>query len=509
MNEMPPPAQAVDARRIIHIKAGEIERVVNEAEDALIKANLGLYLSEGRIVYVADVEVPGVDGRTVVGQRIRERGEGALVEDLSKAADFSKLNAKERWEPTDPPFMVVKILRQRGERLRLPILTGVVNAPTMRSDGTLIDRPGYDAVTGLLYDPLGVAFPSIPARPSRRQAVRALGELEDLLSTFDFVDDVSRSVALSAILTALTRRSVSHAPCHAFTAHQAGSGKSMLCDLASIIATGREAAVMAQGKTPDEFEKRLGAALLAGDPIIVLDNCVQPVAGDALCQAVSQKRAKLRILGKSEAPDVPCNAFVMANGNNLVIEGDMTRRTIQCGLDPKCERPELREFGRNPLAHAKANRAELVCAALTILRAFHVEGRPKGGAPLGGFEDWSRLVRDAITWLGWDDPLQSMSQLQESDPIRNELAAIIEHWHATFGMMMVTASEVVEKLKEATGDGAQFREALMLATKAKTLTPLILAKWLQANKGRQIGNLRIKDVGMRKKVTLWALVKVG
>jgi putative DNA primase/helicase len=72
---------------------------------------------------------------------------------------------------------------------------------------------------------------------------------------------------------------------HGFDAPVAGSGKSMLVDIASMIASGHEALVMTVGKSEEEFEKRLGAALLAGDPMINLDNCERPLGGELLCPA--------------------------------------------------------------------------------------------------------------------------------------------------------------------------------------------------------------------------------
>jgi putative DNA primase/helicase len=47
-----------------------------------------------------------------------------------------------------------------------------------------------------------------------------------------------------------------------------GSGKSKLVDIASVISTGREAAVTAQGANDEEFEKRLVSHLLAGASIV-------------------------------------------------------------------------------------------------------------------------------------------------------------------------------------------------------------------------------------------------
>jgi hypothetical protein len=98
-----------------------------------------------------------------------------------------------------------------------------------------------------------------------------------LLEGFPFDGPADRSVALSGILTALDRRSMETAPLHAFTAPEAGSGKSLLTDIAAMIATGALAPVISQGRTEDELEKRLGAAFIHGDQIISIDNCAHGI----------------------------------------------------------------------------------------------------------------------------------------------------------------------------------------------------------------------------------------
>src|SRR5262249_16082067 len=146
---------------------------------------------------------------------------------------------------------------------KLPILTGIVNTPFLRPDGSLCERPGYDSISGLVFKPNGVSFPSIPATPSRDDALAALAKLNKLIETFPFVSDADRSVALSAILTPLDRHALATAPLHAFTSPVAGSGKSLLVDIVAVLATGRLMPVIAQGKNEEELEKRLGSALLA------------------------------------------------------------------------------------------------------------------------------------------------------------------------------------------------------------------------------------------------------
>ena len=162
-------------------------------------------------------------------------------------------------------------------------------------------------------------------------------------------------------------------------------------DIASILATGHEAGVTAQGETREEAEKRLSTLLMRGDPIIALDNCEGPLEGVVFNQALTQQWANLRILGQSKAIRARCASLITATGNNLVIKGDLTRRSVVCRLDPKVERPELRQFTYDPIADAKDNRGELVAAALTILRAYHVAGRPNRPPRLQSFEQWSDI----------------------------------------------------------------------------------------------------------------------
>ena len=160
----------------IHICAGDIERIVDESQDALIKADRGLYQRDGRIVSVSSEKRTADKGREVDVQTIAERGDHDLREDMSSAASFKKHDARSKGPvATDPPINIVQTLKQRdGAGLRFPVLAGIINAPTMRWDGTILAEPGYDAATKLLFDPHGVKFPTIPEEPTRRDAEEAL-----------------------------------------------------------------------------------------------------------------------------------------------------------------------------------------------------------------------------------------------------------------------------------------------------------------------------------------------
>jgi hypothetical protein len=314
----------------------------------------------------------------------------------------------------------------------------------------LLDEPGYDPKTGILFDPLGVKFPRVPNLPTKRIAETALGRILRLVETFSFVSEDDKAVALSLIFTAIARRGLPFAPLHAFDAPTAGVGKSMLVDIGSILATGHEAGVVAQGETREESEKRLSAILMRGDPLIAIDNCEVPLEGILLNQMLTQHKVQLRILGLSKMVTAQTTALPTATGNNLIVKGDLTRRAIVGRLDPKVERPELLSFNSDPIAEAKERRGELVIDILTVLTAYHHAGRPNRPKPLQSFTHWSNTVRGSLIWLGCGDPVKTMDRLREHDPILASLKTVLTAWRDQFGDTPATANDAAEAANATT-----------------------------------------------------------
>jgi hypothetical protein len=67
----------------------------------------------------------------------------------------------------------------------LKVLHGVTHTPTIRPDGTILDVPGYDLVTGLLYlpDPK-LVVPPIPDRPTQDQIWQAVWTILEPIAEF-------------------------------------------------------------------------------------------------------------------------------------------------------------------------------------------------------------------------------------------------------------------------------------------------------------------------------------
>ena len=97
-----------------------------------------------------------------------------MRERFTRFVDFQKFNAKEKkWVSINcPPDLAAAYLERTGD-WKLRVLSGIANAPTLRPDGSILDQPGYDAATGILYDPRGVTYPPIPATPTKPDAALA------------------------------------------------------------------------------------------------------------------------------------------------------------------------------------------------------------------------------------------------------------------------------------------------------------------------------------------------
>jgi putative DNA primase/helicase len=514
---------------VIQIKNGELSSLATRAEEMLIAAGVPIYQRGGALVRPIIETVDATRGRKTNICQLKILDTVYARDLLGRHAVWEKWDARARRDvPVNPPGDIAATMLARAGDWMFPVITGVISAPTMRPDGSLLLDPGYDAATRLLLvEP--PAMPAIADHPTRQDAEAALKLIEGLLTGFPFVDDVARTVALSAIMSPVVRGAFTVAPLHASRAPTAGSGKSFLWDIVAAIAIGQFMPVMSAGASEEETEKRLGAALMAGQPLISIDNISAELGGDALCQIIERPVVDIRILGRSECVRIEAGGTsLFATGNNFTIVGDVCRRVITANLDPATERPELRQFAFDPIELVMADRGKYIAAALTICRAYFVAGRPDRAPRLASFEGWSDTVRSALMWLGKDDPVKSMEDTRAEDPERIELSDMLEAWAAVIGAgpetrmklaavltkgLSMSREHAVADLEPTYPDfhAALFAMAQRNANRTGKSGPpnaRMFGKWLQRFKGRIVNGKRFANLCDSKHGNEWWIEQV-
>lgn len=508
LHTLPPPG---DKRPLIRVIAGQLPDAADRAERVLIEQSVG-YRRGTSLVRVVSFESSGTsrDGikRAPGASVIVPFDRPALVDGITRAAKIEKFDGRsESWKSVDCPAALADTLIARLGA-NFPPLTAVVSCPTMRADGTIIEKPGYDPETGILFQ-TSAAWPTVPKQPTREDARSALKILQRPIRRFPYVSEADLSGTLALILTALARASLPTAPMFGISAPTPGSGKSLVADCAAILATGTTIPVVAATGSDEELEKRVGAALMAGDAVLSLDNVERPLRSDFLCQILTQETVKLRILGQSRNLDLPTRATMVATGNSLRFAGDLVRRVVLIRLDAGVERPEERSFDFDPRALARQHRQELVIAALTILRAFLVSGASPIRPTLGGFEEWSDLVRSAIVWLGLPDPLTNAERVRADNPERERNSAIL----AALPSQPWTAQEIARRFDNASSFGAtldqDFVDALSsFRHKGGRFDTHGFGYWCRKNRDRIIDGRRLVQAGedSHAKVVRWQVI---
>lgn len=331
----------------------------------------------------------------------------------------------------------------------------VTETPLLRPDGTILQTPGFDSNTGILYEPV-VTFEPIPDELTKDDALRALDELLHVVCDFPFAARMHLSAWLASLLTPFARPAFAGpVPLFLTDANVRGCGKGLSASAAALIATGRPFATAIYAHDAAEMYKTVTAIALTGEPVVMLDNLVGPFGNGSLDAALTSTEWHGRILGKSEQPRVPLACIWYATGNNCVIAADTARRICHIRIESRDEKPEEREGFQHPdlLAWVRIERPRLLRAALTILAAYCRAGRPEVRLkPWGSFEGWSVLIRQCIVWLDMPDPGETRVALAEdADQDVQTLTALLSVWEAIVPQgQSATAAEVLAKIANGT-----------------------------------------------------------
>jgi hypothetical protein len=489
----------------IQLATGERARVTDEAMEVL-KSRGDIFERGGELVRVA-------------GGSIEPIGEEWLLDAFDRCVNF----VSDGGTRDAPAWLGRRIVAKKGER-GLAELKAVITAPTMREDGSILCKPGFDKATGLFLN--GEGWQPVCASPSKQQMKDAAALLWKPFAEFPFVDDAARGVHLATVLTAVIRQTLPMAPGTSYDAPAASTGKTLLAKCVQLLC-GMEPEVTTECREEEELRKRLLSYLRSSKPVLLLDNIRGAFGSSCLEAMLTSTIYSDRLLGSSQMLVLPVALMVLISGNNFRPSGDLWRRLLTCRIDAKTEAPEARSFKLDPVVYCRENRQAMVAAALTLLRGFVAAGSPRDRADrLGSFELWDDRVRQAVIWLGKQgvlpmqvaDPKAVVEVAKRNEPERMKLAAVLRAIHAIKLDQRWRTAEVIKLAKEGerefgsngapiqvnTAEHASLCEVLEeVAGERGSINPRRLGRWIERNAGTHCDGMWFDRAGIRDGNTMW------
>ena len=309
------------------------EERVNDEAVAALATRPNVYARGGSLVSVV---TEGKDNRP----RIRPLWVPVLRERLAAAADWRKAT-DDGDVAVHPPDWAVKAIAGRGQWRDVRPLEGIIEAPTLRPDMTVLDVPGYDQSTGLLYLPNAV-FPPVPAAPTREQGMAAMAALLEVVRGLpDLRGSAHRSTWLALVLTLVARHGIDGPDAIVCVRRNDAGAPARGCSWtrAPTSPTAATRRSCRRSRTRRRSESGSPRLVLEGAPLAVLDNCSDYVGTHAVIDALlTSSEWRDRILGRTETATTKTRMVLACTGNNLMFQGDTLRRVIHARLECRLSR---------------------------------------------------------------------------------------------------------------------------------------------------------------------------
>jgi hypothetical protein len=264
----------------------------------------------------------------------------------------------------------------------------------------------------------------------------------------------------------------------------------------------------------DEWRKRVTAKLMGSPTHLLIDNLKRRLDSAAIASAITSPTWEDRVLGESTMIRIPVRCVWLATGNNPLVSAEIARRTVRIRLDAKRDQPWLRsesEFRHpNLRVWVKENRGRLVWAALTLIRAWLVAGRPFGKRTLGMFESWAKTIGGILEVASIPGFLGNLQEFYESSDFESSVwRGFIAAWWDRFKDETVAVADVWGLIGNDAplplGDGGERAQKTRLGKLLADARDRVYA--IDAQEERL--EVRLEAAGVRHSAKLWKLAYLG
>lgn len=380
---------------------------------------------------------------------------------------------------------------------RVAPLRGIIGAPVLRRDGTLLQTPGYDPATGY-YLASKVALPPVPDEPTAEQVAEArrflLGRF---LRDFPWASAADRANYVALLATPILRHFTrSLTPFALIDATMPSSGKTILTAGPGMLYGQR---VMPWAYSDEELRKSVTAVLTEQVGVVIWDNLAEGTVIDSavLAQLVTAGVWSDRQLGASRNIATVNDRLWMATGNNLQVGGDMASRTVRVHLDPNMPRPELRDQSGFGIPHldqwitAPANQLTVLWHLLVLVLDWTRQGAPRAaGLSMRQFTPWAQALGGFLAHHGIDGFLTNSADVRDIDEDETRWRAFLTTWHDRHGDKPLTAADLrrdAEPMHLGSDEHDPWDGQFITTTTGRLPNPLQLGRMLTGQAGRWRG----------------------
>lgn len=519
MSAPEPVPQATEPARI-EISTGTDPATIRAVRETLDNGSIPqTYVRGGRIVHVEGIS--GAAGR-IAGDEdsplpvtASELGPPGMAE-LLAAHTFTYRTRSRKADGQDetyreevtPGFPVLSAALAPKNWPRLRPLYGIVGAPVLRPDGTLLQEPGYDPVTGL-YLASKVQLDPVPDKPTAEQVATARQFLlETFLGDFPWIGPADKANYIGLLATPVLRGYLhTLIPFGVVSSTMPGSGKTILtCGLGMLYGQ----RVLTWTHSDEELRKSITSVL--ADPVgaIIFDNLAEGTVIDSpvLARLITDRTWADRLLGKNTTAAFQNDRVWTATGNNLRLGGDMRTRSVLVQLNPNMPRPEERTgFAIPDLDQwilAGENQRTVLWHLLILIADWTRNNAPRQrGLTMRQFTPWAEAVGGFLAHHGIGDFLGNVETVRDIDEDEATWAAFLAQWYRLHGSEWVTSNAL--RMSAETMQGHDRWEGLFIAdNNGRPPSAKALGKLLRGHIDRYHGSYVLRSTQDRHdKVRLW------
>ena len=312
----------------------------------------------------------------------------------------------------EPPTKLMQTVEELLPDSSLPRLRGIVFHPILVRAGS-----GYslEVSEGLEESGYWHSYDqSISTLMEGLTRDTALSALEDLFYDFPFDGDggdlTSRRsfwATLAGALSPIVFPAVGcNSPLFVVSKPKAGTGATLLVKIIWQVICGFDATGLPPSENEEEFKKTLLSEVRENVPLVFYDNVERLTSNTLAAFLTSGSRWAGRMLGHTRQMYLPKMQQVWATGNHVVLNKDLTSRTIYIHLDAKMADPTKRRVRKmrhhNIMKYAESRRLVLLASLLKLVENWIEKDQPPPPESwkMQRYDEWSHCVLGILRAAG-------------------------------------------------------------------------------------------------------------